>query len=202
IEESLTYPNSGYFGDRLKETVLTHFRYTNNVTKSSDRVWSDDTEERARAREAQGLTDALPPLRAIVLDFSAVNNVDYTGLQALLDSKDDLTRFAGRSVPFHFANVRKQQLNTLVRVPSALSGANTDATPGAPGERAEKGVVAGLLGKFKKDPETASVERENRVAALEYFHFSVSEAVDAAEKETRHVLSEEEEVQIVAGEKQ
>ncbi|KAJ3071585.1 hypothetical protein HDU98_005124, partial [Podochytrium sp. JEL0797] len=169
------------------ETVLTHFRYTNSITKSSDRVWSDDTEERARAREAQGLTDALPPLRAIVLDFSAVNNVDYTGLQALLDSKDDLMRFAGRSVPFHFANVRKQQLNTLVRVPGTISGASVDATPGAPSHHQE-GFVAGLLKKFKKDPETVSMEREGKLAALEYFHFSVDEAVQAAEVETRDVV--------------
>ncbi|KAJ3070515.1 hypothetical protein HDU99_002660, partial [Rhizoclosmatium hyalinum] len=132
IEESLTYPNSGYFVDRLKDTVIKNYKYTNAAhLTNGDRMWCDDTQERAQKREKDGLVD-LPGLRAVVLDFSAVNHVDYTGLQALIDVRDDLNRYAGRTVPFFFVNVKRHELNALIRVPLVESGSEVDATPGAP----------------------------------------------------------------------
>ncbi|KAJ3024550.1 UNVERIFIED_CONTAM: hypothetical protein HDU68_008013 [Siphonaria sp. JEL0065] len=189
IEESLTYPNSGYFQDSLKESVLNNYRYTSAHKAPADKIWSDDTEERALKREKLGLAN-LPVLRAVVFDFSAVNNVDYTGLQALLDSKDDLQRFAGRDIPFHFVNVRRRQINTIVRVPNG-TGAAIDATPGAPAQEG-KGF-SGLFKNFKKNSDADSTQ-ERYANSLEYFHYTVDDAVEAADAQTQYVLSDNVEV--------
>lgn len=48
-----------------------------------------------------------PTLRAIILDCSAVNNVDATSVQALIDVRNQLDRYAQPdTVEWHFANVR------------------------------------------------------------------------------------------------
>ncbi|KAJ3064580.1 hypothetical protein HDU98_012026 [Podochytrium sp. JEL0797] len=196
IEESLTYPNSNFFIDQLKQTVLHSYKYSSPPRKQTDRIWSDDTQERALARESLGL-ESLPVLRAVVLDFAAVNNVDYTGLQALLDVRDDLNRYTGRPVPFHFVHVRARQLNTLVRVPLAVSASSVDATPGNPNQ-APTGIQDLLkrirIAAIKGD----SVDGEAADRALQYFHFSVDEAVEAADLETKGVKGEEEETIVVS----
>jgi len=46
-----------------------------------------------------------PLLRAIVLDFSAVPNVDTTGVQILIDTRRELEKWADGPVEFHFATI-------------------------------------------------------------------------------------------------
>jgi sodium-independent sulfate anion transporter 11 len=47
-----------------------------------------------------------PKLKAIILDFSAVDNVDVTSVQCLIDSRNVLDRHAApHSVQWHFASV-------------------------------------------------------------------------------------------------
>ncbi|ORY47693.1 sulfate permease [Rhizoclosmatium globosum] len=192
IDESLTYPNSGYFVKRLKETIIDNFEYTpfhiyrverewaaqgmeQRYKYKAERSWNDNTEQRVRERERRGYA-ALPKLRAIVLDFSSVSHVDFTGLQALLDAKDDAERYAGRAVPFHFANVRKYQLNALVRVHGTESGVNLDATPGAEVAVDYQHGFQGFWKSIVKRPEEIELKRQRESAALGYFHFSVDDA--------------------------
>jgi sodium-independent sulfate anion transporter 11 len=52
-------------------------------------------------------------LKGLVLDCSAVNDIDSTGLQCLLDIRDDILRHAGNPVPFLFANVRKRLIPAI-----------------------------------------------------------------------------------------
>lgn len=48
----------------------------------------------------------LPILRAIILDFSAVNNVDVSAVQNLVDVRKQLDRYAAPAiVSWHFANI-------------------------------------------------------------------------------------------------
>lgn len=47
-----------------------------------------------------------PSLKAVVLDFSTVGNVDLTAIQVLIDARTQLDRFSQpNSVQWHFANV-------------------------------------------------------------------------------------------------
>ncbi|KAJ3208904.1 hypothetical protein HDU83_007752 [Entophlyctis luteolus] len=57
-------------------------------------------------------------LHAVILDFAAVEYLDYTGVQTLLAAKDVLADIAGHGdeIPLHFANMRTSHLNRLMRV--------------------------------------------------------------------------------------
>jgi sodium-independent sulfate anion transporter 11 len=49
--------------------------------------------------------DHRPLLRAVVYDFGAVSNIDSTGVQSLVDTRQQLDRYADRQVEFHFAQI-------------------------------------------------------------------------------------------------
>jgi sodium-independent sulfate anion transporter 11 len=53
--------------------------------------------------------DHRPILRAIILDFSAVNNVDVTSIQGLIDVRAQLDRHAApETVEWHFASINSR----------------------------------------------------------------------------------------------
>ena len=53
--------------------------------------------------------DNRPILRAIILDFSAVNNVDVTSIQGLIDVRAQLDRHAApETVEWHFASINSR----------------------------------------------------------------------------------------------
>ena len=47
------------------------------------------------------------PLRGLILDFSCVNNMDHTGLIALIELRKDIQRHAG-PIPMYFVHVKKR----------------------------------------------------------------------------------------------
>jgi sodium-independent sulfate anion transporter 11 len=50
-----------------------------------------------------------PTLKAIILDFSSVNNVDITSVQNLIDVRNQLDRYtAPESVEWHFASINNR----------------------------------------------------------------------------------------------
>ena len=50
-----------------------------------------------------------PTLKAILLDFSSVNNVDVTSVQQLIDVRNQLDRYAApRRVDWHFASINNR----------------------------------------------------------------------------------------------
>lgn len=48
---------------------------------------------------------AKPVLHAVVLDFTAVSSIDTTAVQALIDSRGEIERWADREVTFHFCHI-------------------------------------------------------------------------------------------------
>jgi sodium-independent sulfate anion transporter 11 len=53
--------------------------------------------------------DALPNLKAIILDFSSVNNVDITSVQQLIDVRNQLDRYASpERVDWHLACINNR----------------------------------------------------------------------------------------------
>ncbi|KAJ3387004.1 hypothetical protein HDU84_001097 [Entophlyctis sp. JEL0112] len=174
IDEALTYPNSNYIVERVKDAVLRRFKYTNTAKRKADKTWSDDTEQRYLASRKGGDVE-LPELRALVLDFANVTNIDFTGYQILLDLKDDMARYTGYPVPFYFANVRRRQVNALLGVPQHSVGEIRHVY-------AEPTTKRRWI-KFKKSVEEIVEQEAKDRAALEYFHKSVDDAVDAASRE-------------------
>ncbi|KAI9493598.1 sulfate transporter family-domain-containing protein [Zychaea mexicana] len=133
LDESLTYPNAGFISDKIMHYVQDNF--TSGLappTTRGERAWNDrrplvkkeDLEAVMAAREASGRK-----LRAIVLDFSAVNHLDSTGVQALLDLRLAINRYVGREVEWHFASLATPFIRNALMIAGFGSQNGRDSHP-------------------------------------------------------------------------
>lgn len=76
------------------------------LTLLQDRPWNDPGPRRGKEVDP---TDHRPTLKAIILDFSSVNNVDLTSVQNLIDVRNQLDRYAAPdTVDWHFCNINNR----------------------------------------------------------------------------------------------
>ncbi|KAG0327488.1 hypothetical protein BGZ99_007572 [Dissophora globulifera] len=133
MEEAATFPNMETFRTWVQDEVYRHTRFGGLVRTTEDRLWSDNLEKHVRKLREQGrrgdtyrtsapINDQdLPFLRAVILDCSAMNNIDSTGLQGLRDLKENLKDYAGARddsgvfFELHFAAVQDNVLSILTR---------------------------------------------------------------------------------------
>lgn len=102
FSEGFTYPNAAHYTDALVQTITRSTRRTNAqaYTRKGDRPWNDPDPGTNSNEKSHH------PLRAIILDFSAVNNVDVTSIQNLIDLRNQLNRRAAPlEVQWHFAHI-------------------------------------------------------------------------------------------------
>lgn len=105
FSEGYNYTNQAYHIDILLQHIMERTRRMTeeHFEKQSDRLWNDPG-PRKRNNDAN-----LPYLRAVVLDFSAVNNLDITCVQGLIDMRNSLDSYsAPDTVEWHFANVHNR----------------------------------------------------------------------------------------------
>jgi sodium-independent sulfate anion transporter 11 len=103
--EGFTYLNQQGYMDELVHYAQTIARATtlDRYAKLGDRPWNDPGPRRGKQIN---MDDNRPILRAIILDFSAVNNVDVTSIQGLIDVRAQLDRYAApERVEWHFASI-------------------------------------------------------------------------------------------------
>jgi sodium-independent sulfate anion transporter 11 len=106
--EGFTYLNQQGYMDELVHYAQTIARPTtlDRYAKIGDRPWNDPGPRRGKQLNPD---DNRPILRAIILDFSAVNNVDVTSIQGLIDVRAQLDRYATpESVEWHFASINSR----------------------------------------------------------------------------------------------
>ncbi|SAM08448.1 hypothetical protein [Absidia glauca] len=198
IDESFTYPNSGYISDRIIAYCKEHTRRGGQVLKKGDRAWNDDADPVTEAAREQ-----LPPLHALILDVASVNRLDSSGLQAVVDASTALNRYAGHHVELHFVNI----VHPAIRRALIVAGFGTQPVPGDEGQEILPVVPASKDGPQKQavDEEAASSDDDERkqgpqhiesvdtgsTATLSnpipipkdvypFFHWSADEAVNAA----------------------
>ncbi|KAI9193633.1 sulfate transporter family-domain-containing protein [Polychytrium aggregatum] len=161
-EESLTYPNASYITEKILDEAKERTRYGGVVTKhSNDKVWSDST---GLAKKTD-LSGERPILRSLVVDLSSVNFVDATGIQALIDLRHELDRYAGHNVAIHFSRVKP----ALVRpINYFLQTTNSKKVVAAVGNTS--GVA---------DPEASQEHLWVPQDATRFIHKSISDAVSA-----------------------
>ncbi|KAI1091913.1 sulfate permease [Rostrohypoxylon terebratum] len=107
FSELFNYPNATHFLDGLTEGIFKQTRRTDpaSLGKLGDRPWNDPGPRKGKVVVDD--TEERPTLRAIILDCAAVNNVDVTSVQALIDVRNQLDRYAQPdTVEWHFANIR------------------------------------------------------------------------------------------------
>ncbi|PFH52364.1 hypothetical protein AMATHDRAFT_140261 [Amanita thiersii Skay4041] len=103
FEESYLYPNCSVANDQLVDYVRKQMRRGLDISKVplSDRPWNDP----GPIRGDDNSECEKPDLRAIVLDFSSVSHIDTTAVQALIDTRNEVEKWTGHPVEFHFATV-------------------------------------------------------------------------------------------------
>jgi sodium-independent sulfate anion transporter 11 len=108
FSELFNYPNANHYLDQLTNAVFARTRRTNpNLYKRrGDRPWNDPGPRRGKTED---LHLDRPFLKAIILDFSAVNNVDITAVQQLIDVRNQLDKYASPStVDWHFTSINNR----------------------------------------------------------------------------------------------
>ncbi|KAK0503038.1 sulfate transporter family-domain-containing protein [Armillaria luteobubalina] len=106
LEESYLYPNCAQLDSVLVDYVKGNTRRGKDmsVVRLKDRAWNDPSPRHGTQTEYEANAN-LPLLRAIVLDFSGISQIDTTAVQSLIDTRNEVERWADRSVDFHFATV-------------------------------------------------------------------------------------------------
>ncbi|KAF1846424.1 sulfate permease-like protein [Cucurbitaria berberidis CBS 394.84] len=107
FSENFNYINQASHIDYLSSYIMKNTRRTlvDDGIRASDRLWCDAPPPAKLGDEKS----ALPVLRAVVLDFSTINNIDITSVQGLLDLRNTLDRFAAPAVvEWHFAGVQNR----------------------------------------------------------------------------------------------
>lgn len=104
LNEGFSYINQSYHLDTLFEHVKKNTRRLAepDFQRPSDRMWNESLPTASELKRLK----ALPYFRAVVLDFNAVNNVDVTSVQGMIDLRNALDRYTAPDVAeWHFANV-------------------------------------------------------------------------------------------------
>ncbi|THH33909.1 hypothetical protein EUX98_g308 [Antrodiella citrinella] len=202
LEESFIYPNSSRVNFTIVDYVRAHMRRGIDMSKVklSDRSWNDPGPRPGHDENAENMKR--PILRAIVFDFSSVSQIDTTGIQALIDTRNEVERWADGVVEFHFATI----LSPWVRRALIAGGFGIGEPSHFPMEIAsvvpyrDLQLITAL--EKKSDIEESPVIGSERPSgsgsgsgngdepvALEdtpYFHLDIVQAVRAAESSARH----------------
>ncbi|KAL9589379.1 MAG: hypothetical protein Q9203_001816 [Teloschistes exilis] len=107
FSEGYNYPNANRYLDHMVATIFKQTRRTNaqSYPRLGDRPWNDPGPRRGRVEEHSDK----PTLKAIILDFSSVNNVDITSVQHLIDVRNQLDRYASPDkVDWHLACINNR----------------------------------------------------------------------------------------------
>lgn len=108
FSEGYNYPNANHYLDYMVQSIFSQTRRTNPNAygRPGDRPWNDPGPRRGKTSDID--TDK-PTLKAVILDFSSVNNVDVTSVQHLLDVRNQLDRYASPDkVQWHFAHINNR----------------------------------------------------------------------------------------------
>lgn len=108
FSEGFNYPNANHYLDHLTNHIFAHTRRTNpnSYPSPGDRPWNDPGPRRGRIVDTH---EDRPTLKAVILDFSSVNNVDITSVQQLIDVRNQLDRYAAPDiVDWHFACINNR----------------------------------------------------------------------------------------------
>lgn len=109
FSEGFNYPNANSSLDELTNFVCAGTQRTSPefFERPGDRPWNNPG-PRKSAKDPQ-LADELPTLKAIILDFSSVNNIDITSVQRLIDARNQLDNYASPDVvDWHIACINNR----------------------------------------------------------------------------------------------
>ncbi|KAJ7905269.1 sulfate transporter family-domain-containing protein [Mycena olivaceomarginata] len=185
-EESAIFPNASHL----------------NAELVSHRPWNDPGPSHHGADADQLANEKLPDLKAIVLDLSAISHLDVTAVQALMDTRNEVERWADHPVEFHFATLLSPWIRRALvaggfgtgtpssQVPREIAQVvpyrelQSGSTPEVYRLEGESDVEAGdKISKVPHSPDPSSPEGFAPVVEEDtpFFHLDLAAAVRAAE---------------------
>lgn len=108
FSEGFNYPNANHYLDHMTKVVYRETRRTDPQAypRVGDRPWNNPG---PRKGKEVAVDWNKPTLKAIVLDFSSVNNVDVTSVQNMIDVRNQLDRYAApEPVEWHIACINNR----------------------------------------------------------------------------------------------
>jgi sodium-independent sulfate anion transporter 11 len=105
LTEGFNFPNANNQLEHMTEIIFSATQRTNPnaYARPGDRPWNDPAPRKGKDAEYE---ESKPTLKAVIIDFASVNNTDVTSLQALIDVRNQLDRYASPDrVQWHFAGV-------------------------------------------------------------------------------------------------
>ena len=115
FSETFNYPSASSTLDYLSSYIFAHTRRTHPDTflRPGDRPWNDPGAKKGKkgagGSDGEGDHDEKPPLKAVILDFSSVNNVDVTSVQQLIDIRNQMDRYTSPDVvDWHMACIHNR----------------------------------------------------------------------------------------------
>ncbi|KAH7333483.1 sulfate permease 2 [Rhexocercosporidium sp. MPI-PUGE-AT-0058] len=160
FDEALNYINAARHIDHMLSYITAQTRRTtlDENIPTKDRLWSDPIAKTSPSSKASS-NKAL--LRAIILDCSALNQVDITAIQSLVDARNTLDRYAAPSVvEWHFAGLHNRWTRQALAVvgfgrPSLSAGGD------GPGKWCPAySVASSLAGATERDRRIAGARRK------------------------------------------
>ncbi|KAJ4130895.1 hypothetical protein NW768_006434 [Fusarium equiseti] len=112
FSEGFNYPNANSSLDYLTDFIQSNTQRSSPEAfeRPGDRPWNNPGPRKSAKRPVHVDPDStLPTLKAVVMDFSSVNNVDITAIQRLIDIRNQLDSYASPDgVDWHFACINNR----------------------------------------------------------------------------------------------
>ncbi|KAK7941107.1 sulfate permease [Apiospora aurea] len=162
FSEGFNYPNAGHTLEHLTAHIFANTRRTqlDNFTRPGDRPWNDPGPKKGHVENLD-----LPTLKAVILDFSSVNNVDVTAVQQLIDVRNQLDRYtAPEVVDWHIACITNRW--TKRALVSAGFGYPTERADGLHHRWQPIFSVAEIGGDSSAAAQAERAENEKEISAL------------------------------------
>ncbi|XP_044724819.1 sulfate permease family domain-containing protein [Hirsutella rhossiliensis] len=109
--EGFNYPNANFSLDYLTDFIIARTCRTSpeRFERAGDRPWNNPGPRKTSKSRADSDVNDRPTLKAIILDFSSVNNVDITSVQRLIDVRNQLDQYASPDVvDWHIACINNR----------------------------------------------------------------------------------------------
>lgn len=111
FSEGFNYPNASCALEYLTDFVKDRTKRSSPelFERRGDRPWNNPGPKKGGKSRRTSDEDELPTLKAIILDFSSVNNVDITSVQRLIDVRNQLDKYAAPDVvDWHIACINNR----------------------------------------------------------------------------------------------
>ncbi|KAJ2552617.1 hypothetical protein EV175_003247 [Coemansia sp. RSA 1933] len=186
LNEGYLYPNAMHFTDHMVAEIKAQTRpgILNPYGSLGNRPWNDPG---PRHKTESDINTSLPLLRAVILDFTGVSNVDITSIQNLIDVRKQLDRYSDTTVSWHFSGIGSPWIRRALVAggfgSTDSATRNVFSVANVSNSEEEGGIDRGIEFVSDIDPGIDPMPVPMLSTKYPLFHIDLDEALAAAEYE-------------------